>query len=207
MEEKIIQIAKEKMMLDHLVVRKLPGASGGGTTLNQQELDEILRFGAADLFSQLDNATSQTWDDEAVDKLLDRSRYDDDTTTATQSGADDYLNSFKVANFTPSNSTSASADASEESSADFWEKLLRDRYTEEKGKEDDSLGKGKRWRKSVKYTVDDASSGDDEWMDDSKKSSDEDEDEDDEKYEAEEALNMLSRAAKRAAAKEKGELF
>jgi hypothetical protein len=49
-EETIIQRAKEKMMLDHLVVRRM--GSKGGNALKQAELDSILRFGTAELFKE-----------------------------------------------------------------------------------------------------------------------------------------------------------
>ena len=47
------QVSRKKMMLEHLVVRKMsyaggggPGGGGGGGELKQSELDDILRYGA-----------------------------------------------------------------------------------------------------------------------------------------------------------------
>lgn len=42
-----MQIAKRKLVLEHLVVRKM----GSKQDLKQEELDDILRYGAAELFN------------------------------------------------------------------------------------------------------------------------------------------------------------
>ena len=46
-EERILQLSKKKMVLEHLVVGKMKQAG-----LNQEELDDILKFGAQDLFAE-----------------------------------------------------------------------------------------------------------------------------------------------------------
>ncbi|EFJ45932.1 hypothetical protein VOLCADRAFT_30242, partial [Volvox carteri f. nagariensis] len=48
-EERMMQVSRKKMMLEHLVVRKM--SSGGGGELKQSELDDILRYGAQELFA------------------------------------------------------------------------------------------------------------------------------------------------------------
>jgi len=53
-EERILQISRRKMLLEHLVVHKL-GAKGNAASaskLKQSELDDILRYGAKELFSE-----------------------------------------------------------------------------------------------------------------------------------------------------------
>ena len=49
-EERIIQIAKSKMMLDHIVVKKM--GTRGETLLAAGELDDILRFGTEEIFAE-----------------------------------------------------------------------------------------------------------------------------------------------------------
>lgn len=49
-EERIIQISKSKMMLDHLVVKKM--GTRGETLLAAGELDDILRFGTEEIFAE-----------------------------------------------------------------------------------------------------------------------------------------------------------
>ena len=49
-EERITQVAKKKMMLQHLVVR--PGVGSKQVNMSKQELDDILKFGTEDLFKE-----------------------------------------------------------------------------------------------------------------------------------------------------------
>ncbi|KAG2452365.1 hypothetical protein HYH02_002611, partial [Chlamydomonas schloesseri] len=57
-EERMMQVSRKKMMLEHLVVRKMSysggagGGGGGGGELKQSELDDILRYGAQELFAE-----------------------------------------------------------------------------------------------------------------------------------------------------------
>jgi hypothetical protein len=46
-EEQIIQIAKKKLMIEHLVVK-----SSKSESLNKSDLDSILRFGTEKLFNE-----------------------------------------------------------------------------------------------------------------------------------------------------------
>eukprot|EP00055_Hartaetosiga_balthica_P016500 m.104745 g.104745 ORF g.104745 m.104745 type:complete len:1586 (+) comp9118_c0_seq1:59-4816(+) len=52
-EEDILQRAKEKMVLDHLVIQN------GNKQFDQRELNAIIKFGAADLFKDDDNANDK----------------------------------------------------------------------------------------------------------------------------------------------------
>ena len=49
-EERITQVAKKKMMLQHLVVR--PGVGNKTASMSKQELDDILKFGTEELFKE-----------------------------------------------------------------------------------------------------------------------------------------------------------
>lgn len=121
-EERITQVAKRKMMLTHLVVR--PGLGGSKTaSMSKQELDDILKFGTEELFKDDDdekpegskpikaseeaaelfnkNEKSQetriVYDDEAIEKLLDRSQEGQEE---KEMAMNEYLSSFKVATYT-----------------------------------------------------------------------------------------------------------
>eukprot|EP01025_Chloroclados_australasicus_P032076 TRINITY_DN32457_c0_g3_i1.p2 TRINITY_DN32457_c0_g3~~TRINITY_DN32457_c0_g3_i1.p2 ORF type:complete len:580 (-),score=111.51 TRINITY_DN32457_c0_g3_i1:134-1873(-) len=50
-EEKMMQQAKQKLMLEHLVVRKIGGGKQDNS-LKQDELDQVIRYGAEDLFKE-----------------------------------------------------------------------------------------------------------------------------------------------------------
>ncbi|GIL52295.1 hypothetical protein Vafri_8203 [Volvox africanus] len=58
-EERMMQVSRKKMLLEHLVVRKM--SSGAGGELKQSELDDILRYGAQELFAdeEMEDARNQ----------------------------------------------------------------------------------------------------------------------------------------------------
>ncbi|KAJ3411679.1 hypothetical protein HDV05_001840 [Chytridiales sp. JEL 0842] len=68
-EEKIIDSAKRKLVLDHLIVKKMDDDN-----INTQELSEVIKFGAKSLFDEKDESNQAIKYTEAmIDKLLDRS--------------------------------------------------------------------------------------------------------------------------------------
>ena len=87
------------MMLTHLVVRSGLGSSGQ-PTLSKRELDDILKFGAEDLFKvdgEAEEGKGIVYDDKAIDVLLDRSQVGEDTGPGDINMlANEYLGSFKV---------------------------------------------------------------------------------------------------------------
>ncbi|XP_013407009.1 chromodomain-helicase-DNA-binding protein 4, partial [Lingula anatina] len=162
-EERMTQVAKRKMMLHNLVVR--PGMNVEGS-ITKQELNEIIKFGTEELFKE-DSDIKITWNDEAIDKLLDRtvmSREDEDKGA---SGLNDFFSSFKVAKYVSAEGGEPEDEEEEEekekdkNDPTYWEKLLRPSYdhikTEEmleEARKIASLGRGKRQRKQVNYRDD-----------------------------------------------------
>lgn len=69
-EERMMQVAKHKMMLTHLVVR--PGVGGKPASLTKQELEDIVCGATEDLFKENDKKEAIHYDDEPVANLLDR---------------------------------------------------------------------------------------------------------------------------------------
>ncbi|XP_017127909.1 chromodomain-helicase-DNA-binding protein Mi-2 homolog [Drosophila elegans] len=137
-EERIMQVAKHKMMLTHLVVR--PGAN-----FTKQELDDILRFGTEDLFKEDGKVETIHYDEKAVAELLDRSNRGIEE---KESWSNEYLSSFKVASY----ATKEEKDAdTEQKDTAFWSKLLADHHQQDQENELSSMGKGKRVRKRVNY--------------------------------------------------------
>jgi hypothetical protein len=67
-EEKIMQRAKQKRVLEKVVI--------GKQNLGQEELQSILEYGAAELFADDDKAAERriTYDDAALAALLDRAK-------------------------------------------------------------------------------------------------------------------------------------
>eukprot|EP01117_Protostelium_nocturnum_P005440 TRINITY_DN1971_c0_g2_i2.p1 TRINITY_DN1971_c0_g2~~TRINITY_DN1971_c0_g2_i2.p1 ORF type:complete len:1076 (-),score=439.07 TRINITY_DN1971_c0_g2_i2:118-3345(-) len=146
-EERILQSSKSKMMLEHLIVSKM--SSKGETLLKAGELDDILRFGAKEVFESEGQESEESgkvgglYTDEVLDKLLDRNQEDDIEVS------DDFLSAFKVANF----DKESEPDPQDESD-NYWEELLKKRYEDLQQNKDEELGKGKRkgrGKKDISY--------------------------------------------------------
>ncbi|XP_051920883.1 chromodomain-helicase-DNA-binding protein 4 isoform X4 [Hippocampus zosterae] len=161
-EERITQVAKKKMMLTHLVVR--PGLGSKTGSMSKQELDDILKFGTEELFkdeagegdNKEDDSSVIHYDDQAIDRLLDRNQ---DATDDTEiQSMNEYLSSFKVAQYVVKDEDDEEEEVErevikqEESvDPDYWEKLLRHHYEQQQEDLARNLGKGKRTRKPVNY--------------------------------------------------------
>uniref|UniRef100_A0AAV2MC76 DNA helicase n=1 Tax=Knipowitschia caucasica TaxID=637954 RepID=A0AAV2MC76_KNICA len=174
-EERITQVAKKKMMLTHLVVR--PGMGTKTGSMSKQELDDILKFGTEELFkddaaegdNKEDDSSVIHYDDHAIDRLLDRNQdATDDTELASMN---EYLSSFKVAQYVVKDEDDEEEEVErevikqEESvDPDYWEKLLRHHYEQQQEDLARNLGKGKRTRKPVNYN--DGSQEDRDWQED-----------------------------------------
>merc|ERR1719195_519429 len=157
-EERVTQVAKKKMMLTHLVVQA--GPMGAKNNLSKKEIDDILKFGTEELFKEEEvneegeSANDIVYNDEAVDALLDRSQQGIEE---KESWANEYLSSFKVAQYQTKEGGEAEEDIeilkqeADNTDPAYWEKLLRHHY--EQAQEDiaRSMGKGKRVRKQVNY--------------------------------------------------------
>ncbi|ETE65957.1 Chromodomain-helicase-DNA-binding protein 2, partial [Ophiophagus hannah] len=127
-EEEIIERAKKKMVLDHLVIQRmdttgrtvLDNSSDRSNTnpFNKEELTAILKFGAEDLFKEPEGEESepQEMDIEEILRLAE-TRENEPSTSAT----DELLSQFKVANFATTEEEEAEA---EEKSQKEWENII-----------------------------------------------------------------------------------
>ncbi|XP_043929643.1 chromodomain-helicase-DNA-binding protein 4-like [Protopterus annectens] len=101
-EEKMVQVAKKKMMLSQLVVRSRLGSKIG--SLSQEELEDIVKFGAEELFKDNEGTDLEAgcsviyYDDKAIDRLLDRNQDAPSEETQLQS-MNEYLSSYRVAEY------------------------------------------------------------------------------------------------------------
>ncbi|KAL2925921.1 Protein CHROMATIN REMODELING 5 [Bienertia sinuspersici] len=106
-EEDILERAKKKMVLDHLVIQKL-NAEGRlekkeakkGVTFDKNELSAILRFGAEELFKEEKNEeeSKKRLLSMDIDEILERAEKVEDK-EAEGEQANELLSQFKVANF------------------------------------------------------------------------------------------------------------
>ncbi|GAB2275370.1 hypothetical protein Dimus_010129 [Dionaea muscipula] len=169
-EERMMQMTKKKMVLEHLVVGKLKTQN-----INQEELDDIIRYGSMELFAdETEEAKARQihYDDAAIERLLDREHVGDEEATLDEEEDDGFLKAFKVANFEYIDEVEAAAEAEAQKVSlenksvvnnaertTFWEELLRDRFEVHKSEEFNSLGKGKRSRKQMVSVEDDDLAG------------------------------------------------
>ncbi|KAI3382491.1 hypothetical protein SNEBB_001112 [Seison nebaliae] len=210
-EERIIEVAKKKMMLTHLVVSGVGGGSTKSTGLTKKELSDILKFGAEDLFKdddetpttngaptnssttptgittslkvedvennkEGDNAsngqpsTSSTnlmktsgkivYDNQAIDRLLNRNILDNEDVDESQGGINDYFKSFTVAQFNIEH-PEEEIKIEEPNYQDYWDKLLREHYERQLKEDNEKQGKGKRTRRNVNYRPNQNGNGND----------------------------------------------
>eukprot|EP00210_Caulerpa_lentillifera_P004800 g4582.t1 len=174
-EERMMQLAKEKLVLEQIVVRKL-----GHRELKQDELDGIIKYGAAELFAderliegqvhekgllgggrvtdqerekvKLASGTSKImYDAEALEKLLDRSNMETEEQDKMEVENGELMAGFKIANFDIVQ-RSQTKDVS-------WEELLKSRVNAMKSsmtKDRDKSSGGRRRRKAeMNYHIDD----------------------------------------------------
>ncbi|KAM0947843.1 putative DNA helicase chromatin remodeling SNF2 family [Dioscorea sansibarensis] len=122
-EEDILERAKKKMVLDHLVIQKL-NAEGrlekketkkGNSMFDKNELSAILRFGAEELFKEEKNDEESKGRLESmdIDEILERAEKVE-TKAADGEPGSELLSAFKVANF-----------CSAEDDGTFWSRLIQ----------------------------------------------------------------------------------
>uniref|UniRef100_A0A452IFF5 Uncharacterized protein n=1 Tax=Gopherus agassizii TaxID=38772 RepID=A0A452IFF5_9SAUR len=105
-EEEIIERAKKKMVLDHLVIQRmdttgrtvLDNNSGRSNSnpFNKEELTAILKFGAEDLFKEIEGEESEPQEMD-IDEILRLAETRENEVSS--SATDELLSQFKVANF------------------------------------------------------------------------------------------------------------
>ncbi|OJD21492.1 hypothetical protein ACJ73_07168 [Blastomyces percursus] len=145
-EEKIMQIGKKKMALDQVLIEHMDAEDD-----TEVDLEAILRHGADALF---DDATTDDihYDNESIEKLLDRSQIEN-----TKAGDDGSAESqFSFARVWVNDTLSDKLGDSETATPNdtVWNKILQEREriaAEEAKANSQALGRGKRKRQTVDY--------------------------------------------------------
>lgn len=143
-EEKIMQIGKKKMALDHVLIEQMDAEDDAG-----MDVESILRHGADALFH--DEADDIRYDSPSVDKLLDRSQVEN-TSIGKDDSAESQFSFARVwANEKGRLEDSLGVDESDSNTPDpsIWEKILKEREEEvarEAAAREQALGRGKRVR-------------------------------------------------------------
>ncbi|KAH6633608.1 PHD/FYVE-zinc-finger like domain-containing protein [Boeremia exigua] len=150
-EEKIVQMGRKKMALDHVVVEQLDADED-----EEQDVESILKYGAAELFKDDTADHDIRYDDASVEKLLDRSQIEN---TRAAPGDDSAESQFSFARVW-ANDTGSLQDnldiAEVETAPDpgVWDKILKERQAQAAAEalaRAHALGRGKRARVNVDY--------------------------------------------------------
>jgi chromodomain-helicase-DNA-binding protein 4 len=144
-EEKIVQIGRKKMALDHVLIESMDVDDEAGL-----DLQSILQHGAQALFND-DDTNDIRYDPASVDKLLDRSQVEN-----TNIGDDKSAESqFSYARIWANNIGTLTDDISDANSdasgpnSTLWDKILKQREADaarEAAAQQKLFGRGKRMR-------------------------------------------------------------
>ena len=144
-EEKMMQIGRKKMALDHVLIEQMDAED-----LEGHDLESVLRFGADALYSENDKQTDIQYDSQSVDLLLDRSQIEN-THSGTDKTAESQFSFARVwandKNMLEDGLTISSEN--EQVDPSTWEKILANRAREaarQAALEKEALGRGKRKR-------------------------------------------------------------
>ena len=156
-EEDIIERAKKKMVLDHLVIQRMDTTgrtvlSKSGTTSSQtpfckEELNAILKFGAEELFKEPDGEESELQEMD-IDAILERAETRESESIG--GAGEELLSQFNVANF----ATMEDDDTSLDEPGKDWDDIIPEKSRskmedEEKQREQLELYLPPRVRKQV----------------------------------------------------------
>ncbi|KAG0331006.1 hypothetical protein BG000_011296 [Podila horticola] len=149
-EERIVQIGKKKMILDHLIVERMEDEN-----LDPVDVESILKFGAKALFEE-ESATNEDlkYDDAALEALLDRSKIEHNW-DETDNG-ETKVSGFGFAKVWTETKGLVDEDMPIEPPAEteeegFWSTLLRDRLAMQHAQEEETLGRGARRKTVLSY--------------------------------------------------------
>ncbi|XP_032068963.1 chromodomain-helicase-DNA-binding protein 1 isoform X2 [Thamnophis elegans] len=129
-EEDILERAKKKMVLDHLVIQRMDttgktvlhtgSAPSSSAPFNKEELSAILKFGAEELFKEPEGEEQEPQEMD-IDEILKRAETRENETGPLSVG-DELLSQFKVANF--SNMDEDDIELDHEQNSRNWEEII-----------------------------------------------------------------------------------
>lgn len=153
-EEKIMQIGKKKMALDHVLIEQMDANEA-----DADDLESVLRFGAEALFKDSGNQSDIRYDSASIDKLLDRSQIEN-TKVGESSSAESQFSFARVwANESGTMEDDLGAISDENTqplSSEVWEKILQERAqiaAQDNKLRAETLGRGKRRRQVGMHAI------------------------------------------------------
>ncbi|KAL8763042.1 MAG: hypothetical protein Q9184_001069 [Pyrenodesmia sp. 2 TL-2023] len=149
-EEKIMQIGKKKMALDHALIEHMDADEDVPV-----DVESILRFGTEALF-QDDDTNDIKYDSASVDKLLDRSQIENTDIAKDQSAESQFSFARVWANDRGllEDGLDEESDSEQVRDTGLWDKILKEREAEvarEAAERAEVFGRGKRQRQNVDY--------------------------------------------------------
>jgi chromodomain-helicase-DNA-binding protein 4 len=149
-EEKVVQIGRKKMALDHVVVEQLDAED-----LEDKDVESILRHGAAALFNENAEDKDIRYDEASIDRLLDRSQIEN-TKSGTDNSAESQFSFARVWANDEEKLEDSLESSEEEAPPDpsLWEKIIKDRErvaAAEAAARAEALGRGRRARMVIKF--------------------------------------------------------
>ncbi|KAK1754807.1 chromodomain-helicase [Echria macrotheca] len=149
-EERMIQIGREKMALDHLLVSTMDEKEAD----SRKDLVSVLKHSAAALYNKDPKKAAISYDADAIDKLLDRSAIEE----TKQNGEKSTESVFSSARIWAQDGELADDIETEdrEVTPDVWNDILKQREEEarkEAEKHMEILGRGGRRRNNATYTT------------------------------------------------------
>ncbi|KAI9663859.1 MAG: hypothetical protein M1821_007349 [Bathelium mastoideum] len=151
-EEKIVQIGRKKMALDHVLIERMDADD-----TNDLDMESVLRHGASELFNESSEHDIK-YDNASVEKLLDRSQIEN-----TQSGKDNSAESqFSFARVWANEEADFDdslhgTDTEDIPDPTVWDRILKEREHAaalERAAKEAAFGRGRRARAAVDYAVD-----------------------------------------------------
>ena len=144
-EEKIMQIGRKKMALDHVLIERMDKDDDVA-----EDLESILRHGAQALFENNSVSEDIVYDSASVDRLLDRSQIENTKIDQEKSAE----SQFSFARIWANDKSSLEDDLPESTGTStpnpgMWEKILQERervFAEEQARKAETFGRGKRKR-------------------------------------------------------------
>jgi len=142
-EEKILQIGRKKLALDHLLIETMDNEEDA-----PNDVESVLKHGAAALFGEGNRKDAITYDSAAVDKLLDRSMMEETKTNEDKSAE----SAFAFARIWANDEGALAEDmqdAEQTMNVGVWDQILQQRAEEarrEAERNTETLGRGGRRR-------------------------------------------------------------
>lgn len=153
-EEKIMQIGRKKLALDHVLIQEMDADDA-----NDSDLASVLRHGANELFGD-SGEQDIVYDNASIDRLLDRSHMEDTQAGGDRSAETQFSHARVWANDSGALEESNMVE-SEEQAPDpgVWANILKEREriaAEEAAAKAEAFGRGRRARTNVDYAGDKA---------------------------------------------------